>query len=460
MKPIPLAKNAEQFIGDKVREAHFDEKLWMVRQMRDAAARTIPEWEELRELTSAIKEHTLSNLAAYLEMFEASAKRNGVNVHWARDARQHNEIVHDLLKARGADSLIKSKSMLTEECDTRAYLESRGIRVTETDLGERIQQLDNQPPSHIVGPAFQKTTEDVAELFGRVYGSDRNRAEPVYLARVMREHTRPLILEAKAGLTGANFAVAETGAIVTVTNEGNADLSGNTPKIRICSVGIEKIIPKNEHLAVFIRVLTPSATGKRITQYTSHFLGPRNGGEMHVVLVDNGRSARLGMEKFWPALKCIRCGACMNTCPVFRRSGGLSYEATYAGPIGMILMPAFDLHRYREFPKASTMNASCTNVCPVKINIHEQIYDWREEMEKKGEKPFPEKALTSGAGKLLSHPRAYRLAARSAYTLLNLLPRWAIYNRFNAWGRQREMPEPAKQTFHEWYKKNRMRSAK
>jgi L-lactate dehydrogenase complex protein LldF len=182
-------------------------------------------------------------------------------VHWARDAHEHNQIVSDILGAHGAKTLVKSKSMLTEECELRPFLERRGITVTETDLGERIQQLDNQPPAHIVGPAFQKTTQDIAEEFGRVYGSDPDRADPVYLARVMREHTRPLIPAADAGMTGANFAVAETGTVVTVTNEGNADLSGNVPKLRICSVGIEKVIPGLAELAVFIRLLTRSATG-------------------------------------------------------------------------------------------------------------------------------------------------------------------------------------------------------
>jgi L-lactate dehydrogenase complex protein LldF len=188
----------------------------------------------------------------------------------------------------------------------------------------------------------------VVAVFARAYGSDKNNADPAYLAGVMRANTRPIFVEAKAGMTGTNFAVAETGAIVTVTNEGNADLVGNVPKLRICSVGLEKIIPKNEHLAVFIRLLTRSATGYSITQYTSHFRAPRQDGEMHVILVDNGRSCRLGMEKFWPSLKCIRCAACMNTCPVYRRSGGLSYGSTYMGPIGIIMMPTFDARRYSE----------------------------------------------------------------------------------------------------------------
>jgi L-lactate dehydrogenase complex protein LldF len=194
-----------------------------------------------------------------------------------------------------------------------------------------------------------------------------------------------------------------------------------------------------------------------ITQYTSHFRGPRDGGEMHIVLVDNGRSARLGMEKFWPSLKCIRCAACMNTCPVYRRSGGLSYGATYMGPIGIIMMPTFDLRRYSELPFSSTLNGSCTNVCPVKINIHEQIYAWRSVMEEKHQFKTPKKAAMILAGKLLSHPEAYRLATQSAETALKVLPRLALYNHFNAWGRHREVPAPAKQTFHQWYREHRSR---
>jgi L-lactate dehydrogenase complex protein LldF len=440
---------------DRTHEQHLDQLLWMMRTRRDEAASRVPEWEQLRDLASQIKEHTLSNLGHYLEMFETKAKANGVTVHWAVDAHEHNQIVYQILSDRKADTLIKSKSMLTEECDTRQFLENRGIRVTETDLGERIQQLDDQPPSHIVGPSWHKTTQDVANLFARVYGSDKEKADPVYLGHVMRQHTRPLIEQAKAGMTGANFAVAETGAIVTVTNEGNADLSGNVPELRICSVGLEKIIPKNEHLAVFIRLLTRSATGNAITQYTSHFRAPRKNGEMHIILVDNGRSSRLGMQKFWPSLKCIRCAACMNTCPVYRRSGGLSYGSTYMGPIGIIMMPTFDVRRYSELPFSSTLNGSCTNVCPVKINIHEQIYAWREVMKQKGQIQLVKKEAMRAAGEVLSHPRLYRIAISSAEIGIKRLPHFALYNHFNAWGRHRDVPQPGKETFHEWYKRNR-----
>ena len=460
MSVVDQAKNAEAFLNDRTHEQHLDQLLWMMRTRRDDAARRVPEWEQLRDLASQIKEHTLSNLAHYLEMFESRAKANGVTVHWAQDAAEHNQIVYQILSDRKVDALIKSKSMLTEECDTRRYLENRGISVSETDLGERIQQLDDEPPSHIVAPAWHKTAQDIANLFARVYGSDKDKTDPVYLAHVMRENTRPLIEQAKAGMTGCNFAVAETGAVVTVTNEGNADLSAHTPELRICSIGLEKIIPKTEHLAVFIRLLTRSATGNSITQYTSHFRAPRQNGEMHIILVDNGRSSRLGMEKFWPSLKCIRCAACMNTCPVYRRSGGLSYGSTYMGPIGIIMMPTFEIQRYSELPFASTLNGSCTNVCPVKINIHEQIYAWREVMAEKHQVPLIKKEAMRVADQVLSHPVLYRIAASSTETSLKILPRFALYNRLNAWGRHRENPQPVKETFHEWYKKNRSEAAR
>jgi L-lactate dehydrogenase complex protein LldF len=458
MKAADRAGDVLAFLEDEAHEHAFDTLIWGLRERRDAAAREVSEWEDLRALASQIKEHTLSNLGHYLEMFEESATRNGATVHRARDAHEHNQIVYELLSSRGAQRLVKSKSMLTEECDLRPFLQRRGIEVTETDLGERIQQLDDQPPSHIVGPAFQKTPQDVAELFHRIYGSDPDRADPVYLARVMREHTRPLILAADAGMMGANFAVAQTGAIVTVTNEGNADPSGNVPKLRICSVGIEKIVPGDAELAVFIRLLTRSATGERITQYTSHFTKPRAGGEMHIVLVDNGRSSRLADERFWPSLKCIRCGACMNTCPVYRRSGGLSYGATYMGPIGIIMMPAVDIRRYHELPFASTINGSCSNVCPVQINIHEQIYEWHGLMDDAGQFSTSKKAAMKVAGAVLSNPRAYRAAAASGLVALRVLPHFALYNRLNAWGRHRDLPTPPRETFHQWYARTRGRA--
>jgi L-lactate dehydrogenase complex protein LldF len=454
-RPINQAEAAARFIAAPEHEKMHDERLWDLRQKRDREMHGIPEWEVLRSLASAIKEHTLTHLDEYLDQFEVNARANGIRVHWARDAAEHNRTVHSILADHGAKSLIKSKSMLTEECGFRQYMGSVGIEVIETDLGERIQQLDNEDPSHIVVPAVHKLRTDVAQVFARTIGTDPDNSDVHYLAESQRRATRPLILAADAGMTGCNFAVAETGTFVVCTNEGNADLSANVPKLHIASIGIEKIIPRLEHLAVFIRLLSRSALGSPITQYTSHFRGPRAGGEMHIVLVDNGRSARLGMAEFWTSLKCIRCGACMNTCPVYRRSGGLSYGATYSGPIGLIIDPTFNAHKYSNLPFASTLNGSCSNVCPVKINIHEQIYGWRQELVKRHELSFVKKAMMKAAGELLSYPAAYRAAIAAADVALAQLPHFVIYNRLNTWGTHREVPHPPKQTFHGWYHANR-----
>jgi L-lactate dehydrogenase complex protein LldF len=278
-----------------------------------------------------------------------------------------------------------------------------------------------------------------------------------YLAEAMRQNTRPYFLSADAGMTGANFAVAENGSFVVCTNEGNADLSANVPKLHIACIGIEKIIPKIEHLGVFIRMLSRSALGSPITQYTSHFRAPRPGTELHIVLTDNGRSQRLGMKDFWYSLKCIRCGACMNTCPVYRRSGGLSYGATYSGPIGIIIDPVFDLRKYSHLPYASTLNGSCTSVCPVKINIHEQIYKWRQIMAERNQLPLVKKEAIRIIGKVMSEPRLYRAAISATGLAIEHLPRFAVYNWLNPWGRQREVPAPPKQSFRSWYLQNRRR---
>jgi L-lactate dehydrogenase complex protein LldF len=452
---IDHAEASSEFIAATDHLEFHDRRLWDLRGKRDRATAELPEWEELRALASAIKEHTLTHLADYLEQFERAATANGCTVHWARDAAEHNQIVHRILNERGAKTLVKSKSMLTDECEMRAYLEPRGIEVIETDLGERIQQLDNEPPSHIVVPAVHKLRADVAEVFARTLGTDPANHDVHYLAESQRRTTRPSFLDADAGMTGANFAVAETGAIVVCTNEGNADLSVHCPKLYIASVGIEKIVPRTEHLGVFVRMLSRSALGSPITQMTSHFRAPRPGTEMHVVLVDNGRSERLGMADFWTSLKCIRCGACMNTCPVYRRSGGLSYGATYSGPIGVIIDPTYDLRKYSALPFASTLNGSCTAVCPVKIDIHQQIYTWRRIVAERNALPVAKKQAMKMAGKLLASPRLYRVAVEAAGTGVEYLPRVMLYSRLNAWGKQREVPAAPAQTFRQWWLKHR-----
>ncbi|WP_186056255.1 lactate utilization protein B [Burkholderia gladioli] len=454
-KPVDHAGAAEAFLAKTEHVAFHDRRLWDLRKKRDAQAASIEEWETLRTLASQIKEHTLSRLADYLEQFASNAEANGVKVHWALDAAAHNETVYRILESHGVKTLVKSKSMLTDECELREYLGPRGVEVMETDLGERIQQLDQQPPSHVVVPAVHKLRGDVAELFGRTLGTDPANDDIHYLAESQRVTTRPAFLEAGAGMTGCNFAVAETGTVVVCTNEGNADLSANVPPVHIVSIGIEKLIPRIADLGVFVRLLSRSALGSPITQYTSHFREPRPGTEMHFVIVDNGRSARLAMDDFWYSLKCIRCGACMNTCPVYRRSSGLSYGSTYAGPIGAILNPAYDLKRFSTLPFASTMNGSCSNVCPVKINIHEQLYRWRQIVAEEGELPRVKRGLIKVAGKLLANPSLYRASVRSMQTALHRLPNLVLYNPLNTWGKGRALPEAPRQTFRDWYEANR-----
>ncbi|MDI2112287.1 lactate utilization protein B [Commensalibacter nepenthis] len=459
-KPVNQLEAANRFIAASAHQQMHDQRLWDLRKKRDAQMHLIPEWEELRDLASDIKSHTLDHLADYLEEFERNAKANGVHVHWAKDAQESNQIIAGILKEHDAKNLVKSKSMLGEECLLRQHLEEEGVTVIETDLGERIQQLDKEDPSHVVVPAVHKSRTDVSKVFVKTLNAEEGNNDVHYLATTQRETTRPYILNADAGMTGANFLVAETGAVVVCTNEGNADLSANTPPLHIVTVGIEKIIPKMEHLAVFIRLLSRSALGSPITQYTSYFSGPRKGGEMHVVLVDNGRSTRLASHKFKAGLKCIRCGACMNTCPVFRRSGGLSYGSVYAGPIGLILSPTYNVHKYRNLPFASTLNGSCTNVCPVKINLHEQIFAWRETLAEEKELSLSKRIIMTSLGKLFAHPKAYRMAVQTGDKLLSYLPHFMVYNQLNTWGRQRDIPTPPKETFHSWYAKNYMKKGK
>jgi L-lactate dehydrogenase complex protein LldF len=458
MKRIDHAEASSKFIKAKDHLDFHDQRLWDLRKKRDRESESIPEWQELRSLASAIKEHTLTHLADFLEEFERNAAANGVKVHWAKDASEHNQIVLQILESRRARTLVKAKSMLTDECEMRPFLENRGIEVIETDLGERIQQLDDEPPSHIVVPAVHKLRTDVSRVFAATIGTDAKNSDVHYLAESQRQHTRPYFLNADAGMIGANFAVAETGTVVVCTNEGNADLSMLLPKLQIASIGIEKMIPRVEHLGVFIRMLSRNALGSPITQLTSHFRVPREGTEMHIVLVDNGRSERLGMADFWYSLKCIRCGACMNTCPVYRRSGGLSYGATYSGPIGVIIDPTFNLRKYSALPFASTLNGSCTSVCPVRINIHEQIYKWRQVIAERHQLPFVKQEAMQIAGKVFGSPKLYRAAVEALGASVEHLPRFMLYNPLNAWGRQREVPQAPASTFRQWYLKNRTKA--
>lgn len=444
---------AAKFVANDKRAHWHDKALWFVREKRDRMAHGLPEWEILRETAAAIKAHTVTHLADLLEQFEENATKLGVTVHWARNGAEHNEIVHGLLSDHGVRKVVKSKSMLTEECHLNPYLERHGMEVTDTDLGEWLVQLRREAPSHIVLPAIHISKEEVGELFHDVLGTEAGNSDPPYLAEAARNALRQRFIEADAGLTGVNFAVAETGGIVVCTNEGNADLGTSLPKLHIASMGIEKIIPRSEHLGVFLRLLARSATGQPITTYSSHFHGPRPGQEMHIVLVDNGRSELIGSDEFRRSLNCIRCGACMNTCPVYRRSGGHSYNTTVPGPIGSILAPARDAKAHQSLPFACSLCGSCTDVCPVKIDLHHQLLTWRKEIAVRGLVPLSKRISMGLASQVFKRRWLYELGGNIARWVTPKLPRFLIYNRLNTWGRQREIPEFPKQSFRQAWKK-------
>lgn len=446
---------AANFLKDEARVDWHDNNLWQARQKRDNAAKDVPEWEELRHLASTIKDNVISNLGDYLLEFEKNATENGIKVHWAADAAEHNEIVHSILKNSGYKNIVKSKSILTEECGLNEHLKGNGYEIVDTDLGERIIQLDNQPPSHIVMPAIHLNKKEIGEIFHEHLGTEKGTEDAQFLTEIARQHLREKFLQAEVAITGVNFGVADTGGFVVVTNEGNADMGCHLSKVHIACMGIEKLIPKAEHLGVFTRLLARSAIGQLISIYTSHYIKPRPDQEMHIVLVDNGRTDQLKREKFRNSLKCIRCGACMNTCPIYRRSGGYSYKATVPGPIGSILSPGLDLKKHSSLPFASTLCGSCTDVCPVKINIHDQLYEWRQEIVK-AQTGFSLKDLQmSLAGIILRKHTLYRLFGGLTKFITGSMPRFFTYNGMNVWGKNRELPKVPNESFNQWYRNSR-----
>jgi L-lactate dehydrogenase complex protein LldF len=440
-------RRAREFVADAERTGWHDQALWFVRTNRDRAADRVPDWEALRDEAASIKRNALARLPELWQEFETHATRAGAVVHWARDAREHNEIVAGLLRERNVRRVVKSKSMLTEECGLNPHLEAAGIEIVDTDLGERIVQLRHEPPSHIVMPAIHLRRAEVGELFAREMGSPAGLTDPSELTAIARRDLRARFLAAEAGLTGVNFAVAESGAFVVVTNEGNADLGTALPDLHIASVGLEKIVPSQRDLAPLLRLLARSATGQAITTYTSHFRGPRRAPkqELHIVIVDNGRSRLLGRPAYRDALACIRCGACLNTCPVYRRSGGHSYGTPVPGPIGSVLAPAQDPVAHVELPSACTLCGSCSDVCPVRIPLHRQLLSWRATLSEAGHRPRRRRWAAAVLGWCFARPAVYRLLGGGGRALARRLPVAWTDAVLAPWTRQRALPViPAK----------------
>ncbi|MGX8696131.1 MAG: lactate utilization protein B [Prevotella sp.] len=457
---------AEAYLQNDAVVTRHDQTFFGVRQKRDRMAQALPEWEDLREAASQIKKHTETHLADYLEKFEQNATKNGVHVHWANDAEEYNRIVFDILSSHQVKKVVKSKSMLTEECHLNTHLEAKGIEVVETDLGERILQMMKLAPSHIVMPALHVHREDIGDCFRKQISNFNEIAasyptphddpnDPTFLTYVARMHLRQQFAEADAGMTGANFGIAETGDVVVCTNEGNADMSTSIPKLHIVSMGIEKLIPNYKAMGVFQRFVARSGTGQETTVYTSHFRGPRPGGEMHIVLVDNGRSEIIGNAEHWQTLKCMRCGACMNTCPVYRRSAGYSYTYFIPGPIGVNLGMLRDPHKYYDNVSGCSLCCSCDNVCPVKVDLSTQVYRWRQELDSLGHADPMKKMMSNGMSFLFNHPALYTSALRLS-PMVNWVPSPLINLKLNPWAYGHEMMKFPKKSFHQLWKEKKL----
>ena len=350
-----------------------------------------------RERAKNIKWRALESLDVQLETFETAITRKGGQVIWAEDAAQALEEIRKICEAKNCRTLVKSKSMVTEEIHLNAFLEKNGIESVETDLGEYIQQLDGEAPYHIVTPAMHKSKEDIAKLFADKLGTDPN-LTPAQMTLVARDILREKYREAEIGVTGANFIIADIGGIAITENEGNGRLSSSMPKTHIVIVGIEKVIPSMADLGLFWPLLSTFGTGQRITSYNTIISGPRQPGEhdgpeeMYVILLDNGRTKILANEKQRESLYCIRCGACLNACPVYKNIGGHSYAATYSGPIGSVITPNLQaMDEWKHLSHASSLCGNCTEVCAVKINLHELLLDNRHEAAAAGHAPFSEK---------------------------------------------------------------------
>ncbi|MFQ5521777.1 MAG: LutB/LldF family L-lactate oxidation iron-sulfur protein, partial [Candidatus Methylomirabilia bacterium] len=426
--------------------------------LRRESFELFPEGETLRERARQIKEATLQQLDRYLEQLADNVERLGGQVHWAATADEAREIILKLAQDRGVRLVVKSKSMATEEIELNEALEHAGITPVETDLGEYIIQLAREKPSHIIAPAIHKTKGQVAELFSREVKRPLA-ADPEVLTKVARGELREKFLKADMGISGANFAIADTGTIVLITNEGNGRLVTTLPRIHVALMGMEKVIPSMTDLMVFLSILPRSATGQKISSYVTLVRGPRRPGELdgpeefHLILMDGGRSAQLA-GTLREALYCLRCGACLNVCPVYRQIGGHAYGYTYAGPIGILLTAMLHGTRsVKELAHASSLCGACQDACPVKIDIPRMLIELREHLDREKIAPWGERVAFKSFARLLTRPSLYRLSARLGRLAQRPLLKDGRLKRlpapFKAWTEHRDLPPVAARSFRE-----------
>jgi L-lactate dehydrogenase complex protein LldF len=442
---------------------------------RNAAARlaslaSLDDFDAVRARATDIRASVLRDLDVWLERFEAEATRRGATVLWARDGDEACRLVIDIARRHDVKTVVKAKSMVSEEAGLNAALEAAGIRPVETDLGEYILQInDNEPPSHIIMPVIHKSKEQVSELFARVHGTAA-KTDIVELTREAREKLRPEFLGAEMGISGGNFLIAETGSVAIVTNEGNGRMCTTMPRVHVALTGIEKVIPTLDDLATLLRILPRSATGQAISNYVSLLTGPKHEGDadgpehMYFVLVDGGRADLIGSD-FEAMLRCIRCGACMNHCPVYQTIGGHSYGWVYPGPMGSVLTPLYQgLEKAKDLPQAATLCNQCGVVCPVSIPLPDLMRKLREKQVDAGLRPWSERLSMRLWAWVAQRPALYARGVRLAVRYL----RWLAdgHDRIQAmgvapgWTAERDFPAPAAQSFRDQYAARQRRAGR
>jgi len=457
-----LAQRIEEALANPRLKAAVQRTTDSFRAGKARAMLEFDDWEALRERARALRAHTIEHLDAYLAQLAENVRKNGGHVHFARTAQEAVEIVKNIARHYGVKSVAKSKSMISEEIHLNQALEADGIKVYETDLGEYIIQLAGETPSHIVTPSLHKSRDDVAELFSRIEGRRLSSDTPT-LAGVARRRLRQIFLEADMGVTGCNFAVAETGSVAIVTNEGNGRMVTALPRVQVTLMGMERIVPRMEDLDLLVAMLTRSATGQRATSYLTITSGPRKEGEkdgpeaFHLVVVDNRRSSILGGE-FQEALHCIRCGACLNICPVYRQIGGHAYGWVYGGPIGAVLTPLYQgLEEWGELAQASSLCGACFEACPVKIPLHEMLIGIRRMSAVRGLTKPGEGLIFRAFGRMIGNPRLFRAAQLAGRWLQRPFVRRDRIRAgpppLSGWLKGRSLPALASRTFREvWVK--------
>jgi len=443
-------------LGDSRLRENLRNATTTIRDKRARVVAEVPDWEELREAGRAIKADVMHRLDEYLLQFEAAVQAAGGNVHWARDAAEANALVLEIARAHDASEVVKVKSLATDEIGLNDALAAGGVQAIETDFAELILQLDGDWPSHILVPAIHRNRSEIRDLFLRTIAEPPLSDEPSELAETARVYLREKFLTAKVGISGANFGVAETGTVVVVESEGNGRMCTTLPPVLVTVMGIEKLVPTFPDLEVFLQLLPRSSTGERMNPYTSLWSGVTEGDgprEFHIVLLDSGRTRVLADEVGRQALHCIRCSACLNVCPVYSRTGGHAYGSVYPGPIGAILTPQLrGVEHAKSLPFASSLCGACYEVCPVKIDIPSVLLHLRSEVVRKAGST-PERVTMRGLARVFGRVRVYELAQRFARVVQR--PARHLPGPLAKWTRTRELKPIPKETFREWWSRER-----